>query len=186
MDINNQESLNQIYTQIKEEKDPFVKARLIESLVKSRGLKSKTVANQLGMKPSYLSHFLRLNRIPPIIADSYYAKLISLGHLFNLARIKDQNKMVKAYEEVLTKSLSVKETDDLIREIIYQLKPLGMKLNPDEKEKFLKKINRISPFLKTKIIQTRIRTHLIIDIKGNLKTTTPIVKDILARLAKES
>jgi len=184
VNINNQESLDQIYTQIKEEKDPFVKARLIKFLVRDKEIKLKTIAKRLKIKPSYLSHFLRLNRIPIIITDGYYAKLLSLSHLFNLSRIKNQDKMVKAYEQVLTKNLSVKKTDNLVRDIIYQLKPLGTKLSLAEKKKFLEKIKKINPFLKIKIIETRIRGRLFIEIKGNQKTTTPLLKNILARLVK--
>ena len=183
MGINNQENLDQIYTQIKKEKDPLLKAHLIKFL-RDKGLKLKTISQRLKIKSSYLSHFLRLNRLPVAISDGYYAKSISLSHLFSLSRIRDQDKMVKAYEQVLIKNLSVKKTDDLVREILYQLKPSGAKLSLIEKKEFSEKIKRINPFLKIKIIQTRIRSRLIIGIKGNPKTTTPLLKDILARLVK--
>jgi len=183
---NNQNNVDSILAKIRREEDPFNKARLIKLLVKDKQMKSLTVAKQLGIKPSYLSHFLRLNRLPIIITDGYYAKLISLSHLFSLSRIKDREKIINAYEQVLTKNLSVKETDDLVRETIYELKPSGTRLEAEEKKTFLEKINRITPLLKAKIIQTRIKSKLILELKGDLKTTTPVLKDILARLVKKS
>lgn len=175
------EKIEQIIRQIKTEADFFNKARLINYLRKEKDVPLKDLAIKLGLKPSYICHILRLNRLPEIIVDGYYAKLVSLSHLFTLSRIKDQRILIQIYEKILTNNLNIQQTEELVRENLYNIKTRGMHLSKEERSDFIKKIIGNQKNIEVKIIQTRIKGTLIIKIKGELEITSQKLKQLLKR-----
>jgi len=164
--------------QIKKETDVFVKARLLNLLKKEKGWRVIDLSQRLNLKPSYICHLLRLNRLPEIVVDGYYNKMISKSHLFVLSRLPSEKEMIKVYELILEKNLNVSKTENLVREIVYQIKNEGDYLSLEEKEELIKKIELLGENIKAKIIQTRVKSKLIIEIKGSLKKTTEILRKI--------
>ena len=172
----------QIFSQIKEEKDVFVKARLIEDLIKKKQIRIVDIAKQINIKPSYICHLLRLNRLPTMVIDGYYSKLISLSHLFVISRIKDRDKIVYLYEKILAENLTVASTEEKVRQIIYQIETKGTRLEKEELTKIINKLKHKWSISNFKLIQTRIRSKLIIEIKGDLEETSYKIKNILDKL----
>lgn len=173
-----------IIQQIKEEKDIFNKARLINYLVKEKELKIKDLAEKLSLKPSYLCHLLRLNNLPPLVIDGFYNKQISLSHLFVISRLKDQKKIVNLYEKVLANNLTVVQTEEKLREILYQIKNEGNFFPIKEIKILEEKIKNEFPKVKIKLIQTRIKAKLIFELKDSLKNTSYFLKKIINKLTK--
>lgn len=173
------EQIEKLIARVKTETDPFVKANLIKSLIRDHDLRLYQLAKMVAIKPSYLCHFLRLNRLPAIVTDGFYNKDISLSHLFVISRLKEIENIATVYEKVLAKNLTVFETEELVREILYGVKTKGETLTSDEKENYL---NRFGKEIKAKIIQTRIKSKLIIEIKGSLEKTTKILRSILEQI----
>jgi len=165
--------------QAKLEKDPFAKARLILSLIHDHNWQIKDVAKALSYKPSYICHFLRLNRLPELIIDGFYSKNLTLSHLFIISRIKDKALMIEAYEKILAKSLTVLQTEELVREMLYHIKTEGEGLSREEKENYE---NKLPKDINLKIIQTRIKSKIIFEIKGSLAKTTKIVRQVLDKV----
>jgi hypothetical protein len=164
--------------QIKKETDVFIKARLLNLLKKEKGWRVIDLSKRLNLKPSYICHFLRLNRLPEIVVDGYYNKMISKSHLFVLSRLPSEKEMIKVYELILEKNLDVSKTEDLVREIVYQIKNEGDYLSLEEKEDLIKKIESLKENIDAKVIQTRVKAKLIIEIKGSLKKTSKILRKI--------
>jgi hypothetical protein len=164
--------------QIKKETDVFIKARLLNLLKKEKGWRVIDLSQRLNLKPSYICHLLRLNRLPEIVVDGYYNKMISKSHLFVLSRLPSEKEMIKVYELILEKNLDVSKTEDLVREIVYQIKNEGDYLSLEEKEDLIKKIESLEENIKAKVIQTRVKGKLIIEIKGSLKKTSKILRKI--------
>ncbi len=171
-----------IFLQIKEEKDFLTKAKLIEYLKKDKQLRIIDISRQLNIKPSYICHLLRLNRLPLIVIDGYYSKLISLSHLFVISRIKNNEKIVSLYEKVLAENLTVASTEEEVRKIIHNTKTRGNPLQEKELVKIIEKLKNKWLVNNFKLIQTRIRSKLIIEIKGDLKQTSERIKKILEKL----
>lgn len=164
---------------LKKETNPFIKAEKIHDLIRNKDWQVKDLAKALGCKPAYISHFLRLRRLPEIVIDGYLAENISLSHLFVLSRLKKEEEIIHAYEKILAHSLTVAQTEALVRELLYQVKTEGEVISQEEKENYLKKLPKD---VSLKIIQTRIKSKLIFEIKGSLKKTTQAVKLLLERL----
>lgn len=175
-------SFEKVISQIKVEKDYLLKSRLILSLIKEHDIKTKDLSAKLGIKPSYLCHIKRLNRLPEIVVDGYYSKNITLSHIFIISRLQNKKDMTSVYEKVLTKNLTVLETEDLIRELLHNVKSAGQELAKEEKEALINKIIGKYKNSNVKITQTRIKSKLLIEIKGSLEKTTPILRSLLEKI----
>jgi len=181
--MNNQE-IEKYINQFKTENDIFSKAKILYFLNKDKGMRIIDLSKKTGLKPSYLCHILRLNKLPEIIIDGYYGKMILASHLFVLSRLKTKEEMIKVYEKILEKNLTISETENLVRELIYQVKNQGAYLSSEEKSRFVKSIESLGDNVKAKVIQTRVKGKLIIEIKGNLKETTEVLKRIKRLIEK--
>jgi len=176
------QEIDDLIISIKEEKDVFSKANQIANVLKEKNLKIIDLAKKLDITSSYICHLLRLNKLPDIIVDSYYSKSINISHLFILSRINNQEKMLAAFEEILKKSLTVIATEELVREYLYGIKTKGNHLRLKAKEEMVKKFLEKHPEAKIKIIQTRIKGKIIIEIKGDLTKTSKAISDITSQL----
>ena len=175
------EDTGKLIDQLKSELDPFIKAQLMQSLIKKHNFRVNVLAKALAIKPSYLCHYLRLNRIPEIVVDGFYTKSISLSHLFVISRLKDKEKIIQIYEMILSKNLTVLQTEELTREMLYGIKSEGNMLTGEEKAKYL---NSFDKELEVKINQSRIKSKLTVEVKGSLAKTTRILRTLLNRLTK--
>src|SRR3972149_9624057 len=154
-------NVDEVIEKIKKETDIFSKARLISYLRRERGVKVIDIAKKLGIKSSYVCHIHRLNKLPDIIIDAYYSKSITISHLFLLSRIDDKGKMVDVYEQILTHGLSVKATEDKIRECLYQVKDKGNFIRDKERQQMVSDMLERHPEVDLKIIQTRTKSKVL-------------------------
>lgn len=180
------EDVTEIITKIIATDDFFKKAQYIDLLRKEKNVTLAEISRQLKLKPSYTAHIIRLLKLPYIIIDGYYAKLVSATHLFILSRLQDEKKMIEAYETVLAKSLSAQQTDDLIREMIYDIKPDANMLTRDEIKTYNKKFQEVFHDIELKIIQTRVRGKIVCEIKGGAKDTSLALRSILEKLTQDN
>jgi hypothetical protein len=177
------EDIEEIVQRIKKEDDIFSRARLVSHLLNDKKVRVIDLARKLGINSSYVCHINRLNKLPDIIIDAYYSKLVSVSHLFLLSRIPDFKKIVDVYEEILSKGLSIQATENLIREHLYGVKPKGGYVIDKERVKMEEKINRRYPDVKAKILQTRVYSKMTLEIKGSLDKTSKTLKEIAAKLS---
>lgn len=175
------ETVEQIINKIKNETDVFSKARLIGYLLKERDVKVIDLSKKLGINSSYVCHLNRLNKLPDIIIDAYYSKLISVSHLFLLSRISDFKKMVSIYEEILAKNLSIQDTENVMREYLYGVKNRGGYIK--DKEKLQKRLEDKYTDTRATITQTRVYGKLTLQFKGNLEKTTRLIREAVSKLS---
>jgi hypothetical protein len=152
--------------QIKQTNDYFAKAKLITFLVRKKKIKVKDLSVSLGLKPSYLCHIMRLNKLSEIIMDGYYSQLITLSHLFVLSLLTTESDIMDVYEAVLGNSLTVLQTEELVRSKRHGISPAGEYIQ-EVKIKHIKSKLKESFNAEMKVIQTRIKTKVIIEWKGS-------------------
>ncbi|PIY69191.1 hypothetical protein COY90_01860 [Candidatus Roizmanbacteria bacterium CG_4_10_14_0_8_um_filter_39_9] len=169
--------------QIKNETNFITKAKLLRFLVVDKGIRIKDISRTLGMKESYVCHILRLNKLNDLVVDGYYSKLISISHLFIIARLHTTEQIEKAYEMVLGNSFTVSQTEELIREMLYQTKTVGEHMEKKEIDLLTHEIE-IAHDVKVKVVQTRIKTKCLIEISGSLQDATPRLRSILKILGE--
>lgn len=176
-----QESLA-IIDEIHHEEDYFQKAKKLLYLKVHKKIRIKDLATKLQIKPAYLCHILRLNKLPEIVRDGYYSKSVSLSHLFIIARLSTADDMMLAYEKVLTNTLTASQTEDLIREMMYDINSEGEYVAPEDITTIRNSLSSLGHDYTVKMIQTRIRGKLIIEIKGGLSKTTPALHAVSQRM----
>lgn len=170
--------MEEIVEKIKKETDIFKKAKLIRYLLKEKKLKVYQLAEKLSITPAYLCHLNRLNNLPEIVIDGYYSKLITISHLFLISRVKDEIKVINIYEKVLADNLTIRQTEELIREIVYEIKDKGNYLKTKEKQEIINQIKNKYQKIEVKISQTRTKGSLFLEIKGDLETTSKVLKKL--------
>lgn len=164
------------------EKDIFEKAKIVKFLIREKNYKVKEIAEKIGVSSSYICHLERILNLPEMIIDGYYSKLISISHLFLLSRIKNTDILIKVYEKILSDNLTIQQTDNLIREELYQVLNKGDYLKKEEKENLISKFNQKFPGVFLKIIQTKKHGKILINIKGNLEKTSKLIKKIISEV----
>lgn len=170
-----------VIEQIQKEANFLVKARLIRQLRRDNQISVTQLGVLLKMKPAYICHIYRLNKLPDLVIDGYYSKLITVSHLFSIARLPTSDQMVNIYEKVLQENLSVLQTEELVREYKYHVKSRGSHIPKEELVSFIERMKMKYPELTTKIIQTRIKGKLIFEVKGSLKESTEILRRIMKK-----
>lgn len=167
---------------IKGEKDMFQKARMLRDIVHVNQMRIIDIAKKLSMKPSYICHILRLNKIPDMIVDGYYARLITLSHLFVISRLKETKDMVSIYEKVLSENITVLQVEEEVRNILYSVRSEGSYIKREEIQKFIEDIKKKYKSVGVKIVQTRIKSKLTFELKGNLTKTNTLLKSLMRHL----
>ena len=171
---------------IRVEPDVFKKAELIFELYRKHGVKLKIVAKGLGCDPSYISHILRLRRLPNLIKDAYYSHTLTATHLFILARIPESNAMIRAFENVLEEGLTAKQTEELVRWHMHSIKPSDTQdfIPQIHIEKWVDRAKR-KYNAKVQVLQTRIKGKITLEVKGNAEETSRLLKRIMHTLTKD-
>lgn len=167
---------------IKSEKNIFTQSQLLFHFRKNTALRAKEIAEYLEIVPAEFSAVLRLRTIPEIVRDGYYAGLISLTHLNILSRLKREEDMINAYEQILENSMTTFQTEELVREYLYNVASEGERLTQDEQNDLLEKLSKIDKSISPKVVQTRIRTQLTMTVQGDLKKTTSILRKIIDKI----
>ncbi len=174
---------DELLKQFVTETDVFIKSKLLESLIRDAGMRVGDIAQSTNLKPSYLSHLRRIARIPDSVYDGYYNNLISASHLFILSRLKNDKDIVAAYEKILENNLSAVATEILIREKLYGIKKKGEYLSAEEKKRLVQHISDEYGGAELDIMQSRIKSKIMITLKGDLDKTGRALRKILEKLA---
>jgi len=177
------QDITSLLKKIKEDRDIFQKSRLLEYVIKEKNLRIIDLADKIGYKPSYICHLLRLKKIPDVVIDGYYSKSISSSHIYVLSRLNDKGEMIELYEKILGENFTVKQTENEVRNYLYQVKSIGKYIKKEDQKKLKIKIKEKYPDLDIEIIQTRIKGRVILEVKGNLKTSSKIIKHVLEKLS---
>lgn len=176
--------VDELIEKFKESDDFFYKAKLLLFLNKDKQISIKDLSRKTGLKPSYLCHILRLNRLTDLVVDSYYAHLVSISHLFILSRLREQKQIIAAFERVLKNNYSVSQTEYLVRELLYGVKSDGKYFIDSEIENKIKQLAQDKQ-ITIKVIQSRVKSKIVIEMFGSLAKTSPLLKECLKRLTGE-
>lgn len=122
---NDQESLEMALVENiqRQDLDPVEIALSYERLIDEVGLTQELLSKRVGKKRSTITNYLRLLKLDPIIQTGMRDGFISMGHGRALINIESQTDQLEIYEKILGGSLSVRETEALVR--AYQDKKAG-------------------------------------------------------------
>lgn len=97
--------------------NPVEEARAYADLINEYSYTQEEIARKVGRSRSSITNSLRLLELPETVLQHLAAGSISEGHAKVLLSIKDQEKLEKAAETVISRDLSVRETEKLAKEL---------------------------------------------------------------------
>jgi len=116
---NDQESLEMALVENiqRQDLDPIEISLSYQRLIDEIQLTQEQLSERIGKNRSTIANYLRLLKLDPIIQTGMRDGFLSMGHGRALINIDDTQKQLEIYEKILQKSLSVRETEQLVREL---------------------------------------------------------------------
>lgn len=114
---NDQESLEMALVENiqRQDLDPIEIALSYQRLIDEINLTQEQMSERVGKKRSTIANYLRLLKLDPIIQTGIRDGFISMGHGRAIINIEDQAEQLDIYENIITNKLSVRETENLVR-----------------------------------------------------------------------
>lgn len=178
--------------------NPLERAQAYYRLMNEFGLTNQETAQKVGKSPSYISNTLRLLQLPDALKDGLLSNSTSEGHVRALTALGDPRLMVEAYKVVLRNNLSVRGTEELVRNFRFESEK-RKKINPFDKqpteaithisvspriEKMQKGLSR-TLMSRVKITQSRVQAKVYIMINGTMAETNPILDRLYEAVTAE-
>ncbi|EZH73317.1 chromosome partitioning protein ParB [Aquimarina atlantica] len=116
---NDQESLTMALVENiqRQDLDPIEIALSYQRLIDEISLTQEQLSDRVGKKRSTIANYLRLLKLDPIVQTGMRDGFISMGHGRALINIEDQQQQLDIYETIIGKSLSVRDTEKLVRSL---------------------------------------------------------------------
>src|SRR5690606_25258448 len=151
---NDQESLEMALVENiqRQDLDPIEIALSYQRLIDEISLTQEQLSDRVGKKRSTIANYLRLLKLDPIIQTGMRDGFVSMGHGRALINIDDRKDQIKIYEKIISNSLSVRDTENLVRN--YQNKDAPPKEKPETKEvpkTVSDSINSLNKYLSAKV-----------------------------------
>lgn len=149
----------------REDLNPIEEAEGIHSLIDNYGLTQEQVAKRLGKSRPSITNALRLLRLPKQVRNLLEEGKITTGHARALLALNNQTKIMELAELIVEKNLSVRETENLIKNI-KENRRLKKKSKTIEKPSFIMELeSRMEESLGTKVTIQQGKKKGVIEIE---------------------
>jgi len=114
---NDQESLEMALVENiqRQDLDPIEIALSYRRLIEEINVTQETLSDRVGKNRSTVANYLRLLKLDPIVQTGMRDGFISMGHGRALINVENTNDQLDIYEKIVSNSLSVRETEALVR-----------------------------------------------------------------------
>jgi ParB family chromosome partitioning protein len=147
--------------------DPIEIALSYQRLMDEIQLTQEQMSDRVGKKRSTIANYLRLLKLDPIIQTGIRDGFISMGHGRAIINIEDLDAQADIYHKIISRNLSVRETEALVKSYHESLKPAPAKPAKGEPFKVAEEQSKaITDFFGAKV---DVKT----DTKGKGKITIP-------------
>jgi ParB family chromosome partitioning protein len=121
-----------------------------QRLMDECSMTQEAVAVTMGMDRSTVSNYIRMLKLPPAIIVAVRNGSLSMGHARALINAGEVDKQLFVYNTIQTKKLSVRQTEDLVKQLY---KPAKQKASTPSKQndQFKKIENQLSSHFGTKV-----------------------------------
>lgn len=101
----------------REDLNPYEEASAYQSLISQYDLTQEQVAEKVGKSRSAVANTMRLLELPDEVLEMLKTGDISAGHARALLGLKDKEMIVDTAQKILTHSLSVRDTEVLVKKL---------------------------------------------------------------------
>lgn len=150
---NDQESLEMALVENiqRQDLDPIEIALSYQRLLDEINLTQEQLSDRIGKNRSTIANYLRLLKLDPIIQTGMRDGFLSMGHGRALINIENPQVQLDIYEKILEKSLSVRETEKLVRDLNGVPKEKASAKPKSLPQDFKKGIKEFSDYLGAKV-----------------------------------
>lgn len=122
---NDQESLTMALVENiqRHDLDPIEIALSYQRLIDEIQLTQEQMSERVGKKRSTIANYLRLLKLDPVIQTGIRDGFISMGHGRAIINVEDHDVQTDIYQKIVSKNLSVRETEALVKQHKESLKP---------------------------------------------------------------
>ena len=138
----------------REDLDAIEVAISYQRLIEECKLTQENLSGRVGKKRATISNYLRLLKLPAEIQLGIRDHKISMGHARALIAIDDPEKQLQAYYRIIDEGLSVRKTEEIIRELSQQqakAKNKNNKKKSDIPEEYKQLKNHLADYFNTNI-----------------------------------
>ncbi len=149
---NDQESLEMALVENiqRQDLDPIEISLSYQRLIDEINLTQEQLSERVGKNRSTIANYLRLLKLDPIIQTGMRDGFLSMGHGRAIINIEDPQIQLEIYEKILERSLSVRDTEKLVRELGGETKK-SISKSPNLSQEYKKGIKEFSEYLGTKV-----------------------------------
>ncbi len=97
--------------------DPIEVALSYQRLIDEIQLTQEELSTRVGKKRSTVTNYLRLLKLDPIIQTGMRDNFISMGHGRAMINVESTEDQLAIYEKILKEKLSVRQTEDLVKNL---------------------------------------------------------------------
>ena len=101
----------------REDLNAYEEAQAYRSLMNQYSLTQEEVATKVGKSRSAIANTMRLLDLPEEVLEMLQAQDISAGHARALLGLKDKDAIIDTAHKILIRSLSVRDTEDLVKKM---------------------------------------------------------------------
>lgn len=118
--------------------NPIETAISFQRLIDECHLTQEELSTRIGKKRSTITNYLRLLKLPAEIQIGLQLRKLDMGHARALIGLENVDQQIEIFNRVITEQLSVRQTEELVREISGKReeqkdeKPEGKKKKPEE------------------------------------------------------
>jgi ParB family chromosome partitioning protein len=136
----------------RENLNPIEEAEAYHSLITQLNLTQDQASARVGKSRSAVANFLRLRQLPEQIKDSITEGTLSMGHARALLGTENSAQQITAWRAVVSRKLSVRETESLVRRLKAEKKKPKVSRESSEQIYLASLAEDLSRHLGTKIL----------------------------------
>ena len=96
--------------------DPIEIGLSYERLINEYKLDIDSISRIVGKDRSTISNYIRLLKLDPIIQSGIRDRFLTMGHGRALVNVDDKKIQLEIYELIISKNLSVRQTEKIVRD----------------------------------------------------------------------
>ncbi|MFN5706128.1 MAG: ParB/RepB/Spo0J family partition protein [bacterium] len=93
-----------------------------QRMIEECKLNQEELGTRVGKNRTTVTNYLRLLKLPPIIQAAIRDQQISMGHARAMVNVENVDQQLYVFKELLTKDLSVRKVEDLVRSLQHSSK----------------------------------------------------------------
>ena len=114
----------------RENLNPIEEALSFQNIIRLRNFTQEEVAEKFGKSRSYITNILGLLRLPKLTTELVSKGEISMGHARVLSKLDDDDLIDSLAQKIVKEGISVRETENLVKEQNYTKKVKIVRNNP--------------------------------------------------------